>query len=53
MRGDSSGVRFAIHGGNSNNSSQVGAFCLNLNNTPSNTNWNIGAAPSSAIRNGT
>lgn len=44
MRGDSSGVRFAIHGGNSNNSAQVGTFYLNLNNTPSNANWNIGAA---------
>lgn len=48
-----SGVRFAFRGGASSVSSLVGAFYLNLNNTPSNTNWNIGAAPSSAIRNGT
>ena len=36
----------AYHGGNSNNSAHVGTWCLNLNNTASNANWNIGAAHS-------
>ena len=42
------GIRgtIAYRGGNSNNSSIVGAFTLNLNNLSSNTNWNIGAAHS-------
>ena len=40
-------LRFALHGGNCNNTVvNVGAFYVNLNNTPSNANWNIGAAPS-------
>ncbi len=33
-------------GGNSNNSAHCGAFYVNLNNTASNANWNIGAAQS-------
>lgn len=36
----------AIVGGNWNNSTHVGASYANLNNTPGNTNTNIGAAPS-------
>lgn len=36
----------AYHGGNSNNTAHVGTWYLNLNNTASNANWNIGAAPS-------
>ena len=36
----------AYHGGNSNNDANVGTWYLNLNNTASNTNWNIGAAHS-------
>ena len=39
--------RDAYHGGNTDNSSNCGAWYLNLNNTASNTNWNIAAAPSS------
>ncbi len=33
----------AYVGGNSNNDAKVGTFYSNLNNTASNTNWNIGA----------
>lgn len=33
-------------GGNSNNGAHCGAFYVNLNNTASNANWNIGAAQS-------
>ena len=36
----------AYHGGNSNNTAHVGTWYLNLNNTASNANWNIGACPS-------
>jgi len=36
----------AYRGGNSNNSANVGAAYLNLNNTAGNANWNIGAAHS-------
>lgn len=39
-------MTFAILGGNSNNEAKVGAFCCNLNNAVSNTNWNIDAAQS-------
>ena len=42
----------AYRGGNSNNSSQVGTFYLNLNNTVSNSNWNIEAAHSYQYHNG-
>ena len=38
--------RDAYHGGNADNSSNCGAWYLNLNNTSSNANWNIAAAPS-------
>ena len=34
----------AYVGGNSNNTSHVGTLYSNLNNTSSNTNWNIDAA---------
>jgi hypothetical protein len=34
----------ALRGGNCNNSTNAGAFYVNLNNTTSNTNWTIGAA---------
>lgn len=37
---------FAIVDGNSNNDAHVGTFYLNLNNTVSNANWNIGTADS-------
>ena len=34
----------AIVGANSNNATGIGgAFALNVNNAPSNANWNIGA----------
>lgn len=36
------GARAALRGGNWNNSSNAGLFNLNLNNTPSNADWNIG-----------
>jgi hypothetical protein len=36
-------ARGAIVGGSWNNGAQAGRFTLNLNNTPSNTNNNIGA----------
>lgn len=36
------GARGALRGGNWNNSSNAGLFNWNLNNTPSNTDWNIG-----------
>ena len=36
----------AYRGGNCNNDLKVGAFYCNLNNTASNTNWNIGASVS-------
>lgn len=36
-------------GGNSNNGAHCGAFYVNLNNTASNSNWNIGAAQSYPI----
>ena len=39
------GPYFAYVGGNWNNGSNCGAFYANLNNTPSNTNTNIGAGP--------
>ena len=39
-------ARFAYRGGNCNNSLHVGTFYCNLNNTPSNANWNIGTAHS-------
>lgn len=46
----SSGLRFALRGGNSNNTvANYGAFYVNLNNTASNTNWNIGAAVTSYL----
>ena len=43
--------RDAYRGGNSNNDAQCGAFYLNLNNTASNANWNIGASQSYPIHN--
>ena len=36
--------RRAYVGGNSNNGLLCGAFAVNLNNTVSNADWNIGAA---------
>jgi len=39
---DSSAVRGFLRGGNWNNSSNAGVFTMNLNNSPSNTNNNIG-----------
>ena len=36
----------ALVGGNCNNGLIVGAFASNLNNVPSNANWNIGASTS-------
>ena len=39
-------MTFAIVDGNSNNDAHVGTFYLNLNNTVSNSNWNIGTADS-------
>lgn len=33
-----------ILGGNVNNSASDGMFCFNVNNAPSNSNWNIGAS---------
>jgi len=53
--GGSPGVPRAVdayRGGNSNNRSMYGAFALNLNNTASNSDWNIGAAHSYQIRSG-
>lgn len=35
-------VRAAIRGGNFNNGADAGVFALNLNNAPSNANYNIG-----------
>jgi hypothetical protein len=35
-------VRAALRGGNFNNGSNAGVFNLNLNNSPSNSNYNIG-----------
>ena len=41
---NASNLYYAIVGGNCNNTPEyVGAFYLNLNNVPTNTNWNIGA----------
>ena len=37
-------MRVAQRGGNSNNGAKDGASYVNLNNTASNANWNIGAA---------
>jgi len=41
-------MRAAIRGGNFNNDSNAGAFALNLNNSPSNSNYNIGFRASKA-----
>jgi hypothetical protein len=35
-------MRAAIRGGNFNNTANAGVFALNLNNAPSNSNYNIG-----------
>jgi Na+/H+ antiporter NhaC len=35
----------AICGGNARNGSNCGAWYVNVNNAPSNSNWNIGASP--------
>lgn len=35
-------MRAAIRGGNFNNGADAGVFALNLNNAPSNSNYNIG-----------
>lgn len=35
-----------IAGGNVNNGVIAGLFCFNVNNAPSNANWNIGASQS-------
>lgn len=35
-------MRAAIRGGNFNNEADAGVFALNLNNAPSNSNYNIG-----------
>lgn len=40
------GATMALVGGNSNNGTHVGTFYSNLNNTASNTNWNIDAGSS-------
>ena len=37
--------RVAIVGGNCNNGANCGFRYVNVNNTASNTNWNIGASP--------
>jgi hypothetical protein len=41
--------RLALFGGNCNNGLQCGPFYVNLNNTASNANWNIGARHSYPI----
>lgn len=41
-----SGVRGFNSGGNLNNGANAGMFYSNLNNAPSNTNWNYGASQS-------
>lgn len=35
-------MRAALRGGNFNNDANAGVFALNLNNAPSNSNYNIG-----------
>jgi len=35
-------MRAALRGGNFNNEANAGVFALNLNNAPSNSNYNIG-----------
>lgn len=40
----------ALVGGNCNNGLLVGAFASNLNNVPSNANWNIGASTSYSVK---
>ena len=37
--------RVAIRGGNCNNGANCGFRYVNVNNTASNSNWNIGASP--------
>ena len=41
-----SGVRCIQSGGNCNNGLTAGVFASNLNNAPSNSNWNNGASHS-------
>jgi len=41
-------MRAAIRGGNFNNEANAGVFALNLNNAPSNSNYNIGFRASKA-----
>jgi len=41
-------MRAALRGGNFNNTSNAGVFYLNLNNAPSNSNYNIGFRASKA-----
>jgi len=36
-------IKYALVGGNCNNGDRDGAFYLNIRNTASNNNWNIGA----------
>ena len=40
------GVRALLVGGNVNNGRNAGARYCNVNNSPGNANWNIGAAQS-------
>jgi len=42
--------RAAIFGGNFNNEVRAGVFALNLNNAPSNSNYNIGFRACNANR---
>ena len=37
-------TKYLLVGGNSDNGVNTGTFYFNLNNTPSNTNWNIAAS---------
>ena len=40
------GVRYAYRGGYSYNGTSCGAFCVTLDNVPSNSSWTIAASPS-------
>ena len=43
--------RVALRGGNCNNGANCGFRYVNVNNTASNSNWNIGASPVSREKN--
>ena len=38
-----SGLRYALYGGRCDNGTNCGTSYLNVNNTPENANWNVGA----------